>query len=106
MSLTGFCAVLAIVLAIVAHATSTVKINIKDLVFSSSQVSLRVGDVIEWVNSDFIDHTATADNNDFDVVIPAGTATHLVIEHSGTINYYCRYHPGMKGQFEVRAPRY
>jgi plastocyanin len=29
--------------------------------------------------------------------------SHLVIERSGTINFYCRYHTGMKGQLEVRA---
>jgi plastocyanin len=48
--------------------------------------SLQVGDVVEWVNGDFIDHTATTESNEFDVVIPVGTTKHLVIERSGTLN--------------------
>jgi plastocyanin len=31
-----------------------------DLVFNPADITVRVGDTIEWANADFIDHTATA----------------------------------------------
>jgi plastocyanin len=60
MSVTGVWAAFAIAFATVVHAPSTIQISIKDLAFTPAQLSLHVGDVIEWVNVDFIDHTATA----------------------------------------------
>ena len=42
------------------------RITIHDLVFSPAEVSAKVGDTIEWVNSDFVDHTATAKGGTWD----------------------------------------
>ena len=51
----------------------TIRIEAENLVFSPPQVSAHVGDTIEWVNSDFVAHTATAKNHDFDVAMPPNT---------------------------------
>jgi plastocyanin len=39
--------------------------------FSPAEVSAHVGDTIEWVSTDFVAHTATARNKDWDVAISA-----------------------------------
>ena len=60
-----------------------------------------VGDVIEWTNKDIFDHTATAKNGEFDVVIPAGKKVRVVLKHAGTFDYYCRLHPNMTARVTV-----
>ncbi len=42
----------------------TIRVTIDRLKFSPAQVSARVGDTIEWVSNDFVNHTATARNKD------------------------------------------
>ena len=51
-----------------ATAAQTIHIRIDKLKFD---VSARVGDTIEWTNNDFVVHTATARNKDWDVTISA-----------------------------------
>ncbi len=88
---------------VAALGADVIQIKIKDLVFTPARVSARVGDTVEWVNGDFVDHTATARNGEWDVVIPAGATTRLVVKQAGTVDYYCRYHPGMTGQVQAAA---
>jgi plastocyanin len=97
----------ALLLATVAAApagAATVEVTIKQLVFAPAQVSVKAGDTIEWVNQDFVAHTATARDRSFDVQIPANGKGHLTVTASGTFDYYCRFHPMMKGQITVGAP--
>ena len=49
----------------------TIRITVDKLAFSPAQISARVGDTIEWTNTDFVTHTATARTLDWDVT-PAG----------------------------------
>ena len=46
--------------AVWALAGETVQVKISDLAFSPAEITARVGDTIQWVNGDFVDHTATA----------------------------------------------
>jgi plastocyanin len=50
-----------------AFSADTIRVAIDKLTFAPAQVSAHVGDTIEWVNRDFIAHTATARNQDWDV---------------------------------------
>jgi plastocyanin len=91
-------------LLISAHAGNAgeiVKVTISDLAFSPAEITVKVGDTVEWVNKDFIDHTATATNGDWDVAIPAGQSAGQLITKTGTISYFCRAHPDMTGK--IRA---
>jgi plastocyanin len=54
--------VLVLVLVTESARAETIQIKIEKLAFIPSQVSAHVGDTIEWVNADFIAHTATARN--------------------------------------------
>lgn len=84
-----------------AFAGEVVKVSIGDLAFKPPDVTVHVGDKIEWVNGDFVDHTATAKSGNMDVAIPAGKSGHVELSHPGTIAYYCRFHPNMTGTIKV-----
>jgi len=87
-------------LAIPAHA-ATIQIVMENLVISPAEVSAKVGDTIEWVNKDVLAHTATANNGDFDVMLPPKKTGTLVLKKAGTFDYYCRFHPNMKATLKV-----
>ena len=86
-----------------ALAGEVVQVKIIDLSFSPAEITVKVGDTIEWVNGDFIDHTATAKNGDWDVMIVAVKSAKLQLTHVGTIDYFCRIHPGMTGTIHIAA---
>jgi plastocyanin len=79
----------------------TVPIVIDQIAFQQPDVSAVVGDTIEWMNKDIVDHTATARNGAFNVVIPAGKKTRLVVTQPGMFEYYCRFHPTMTARLTV-----
>jgi plastocyanin len=101
--LSGRLVVLALalgLLAVPAHA-ETIQIVIENLVFTPSEVSAKVGDTIEWVNKDVFAHTATARNGNFDVNQPPKKTVTSVLNKAGTVEFYCRFHPNMKGVLKI-----
>jgi len=60
-------------------------------------------DTIEWINKDIVAHTATV-RGDWDVTIAANSSASLVLKKAGTVDYYCRFHPNMKGRITI-APK-
>jgi plastocyanin len=84
-----------------ASAAETIRIAIDKMAFSPAQVSAHVGDTIEWVSTDFIAHTATARNKDWDVAIPAKGGGKVTLVHAGEVDYFCRFHPNMTGKISV-----
>jgi len=80
-----------------------IKINIEKMVYLPPTVTVKVGDTIEWSNGDFLAHTATDRAKTFDLNLPPGKTARLVIGKAGTISYYCRYHPNMKGSIVAVA---
>jgi plastocyanin len=82
-------------------AAETIRITIDELNFAPAQVSAHVGDTIEWVSSDFVAHTATARNKDWDVAIPPRGTGLVMLQHAGNVGYFCRYHPNMTGRISV-----
>lgn len=78
-----------------------IQIKIADLAFTPSQVTAHVGDTVEWVNGDFVAHTATARNGAWDVMIPPKSSKSVVLKARGTVDYYCRFHPQMIGKITV-----
>ena len=74
---------------------------VDQLAFSPKAVTANTGDVIAWVNKDFLRHSATAANGAFDVDLPPGATAKTVLRKAGAIKYFCRYHPGMTGTVSV-----
>jgi len=56
---------------------------------------------VEWVNKDALAHTATATNNDWNVMIAPKQTGKLVLKKAGTVEYFCKFHPNMKGRVIV-----
>jgi plastocyanin len=85
----------------VGMAGAAVRVTIADLAFSPGDITVKAGDTVEWVNNDFVDHTATAKNGDWDIMIPAGKSVQRKITKVGTFTYFCRVHPDMVGTIRV-----
>ena len=88
------------VMAVPAQA-ATIQITMENLVIAPAEVSAKVGDTVELVNKDVLVHSATARNGDFDVTMPAKKTETMVLKKSGTVDYYCRFHPNMKAVLTV-----
>ena len=84
-------------------AAATIEVTIAKLAFAPAAITAHAGDTIEWINKDFVAHTATARDKTFDVMIPAGGKASLVVTGPGTFDYSCRFHPMMKGTISVEA---
>ena len=92
---------LLLVLAAGSARAEVIHIKIEKLAFVPAQVAAHVGDTIEWVNADFLAHTATARNGAFDVMIPPNGKGSVVVKTAGAVDYYCKFHPNMVGKIEV-----
>jgi plastocyanin len=87
-----------------ALAGESVQVKITDLAFFPTEVTARVGDTIQWVNDDIVDHTATATKGgEWDVMIVAGKQAEQQLTRAGEIDYFCRFHPFMTGKITVLA---
>ncbi len=82
-------------------AGEVIVVKITNVAFSPATVRGKVGDTIEWINEDFIDHTATAKDESFDIALAVGKSARLELTHSGAIAYFCRIHPNMTGTINV-----
>ncbi|KAA3441577.1 amicyanin [Mesorhizobium sp. SARCC-RB16n] len=78
----------------------TIQVTIDKLVFSPATVEAKVGDTIEWVNKDMFAHTATVKDG-WDVMIPPKNSASLTLKAAGAVDYFCRFHPNMKGHIAV-----
>jgi plastocyanin len=78
----------------------TVQITIDQLKYLPPNAKAKVGDTVVWNNKDFVDHTATV-NGKWEVVLPAYKSGSLVMKKAGSFDYYCRFHPDMKGRITV-----
>jgi plastocyanin len=77
------------------------EIEIDNLAFAPAPEMLHVNDIVEWVNADIFQHTATAADGSFDVDLPAGAKGRTILKGAGVVDYFCRFHPGMQGRLEV-----
>ena len=99
----GAGAVAAILIATALPTTAeTFKVEIKELLFSPTNISAHVGDVVEWANQDFVTHSATARDHQWDVLLPVHGVGRVTLDRPGLIKYYCRFHPNMTGNIEVK----
>ena len=77
--------------------------TIEKMAFSPTEISAKVGDTIEWVNKDTFAHTATVKGG-WEVMLPVGKSGSITVETAGTVDYFCRFHPNMKGRITVTSP--
>ncbi len=90
--------------------STIVTINISGMSFSPSSVTVKVGTIIKWTNSDSYSlHTATSDDGSTfnsgniafgDSYTPGGSYNYTTTK-AGTYPYHCNIHAGMKGTLIV-----
>ncbi len=94
-------AVLVLAGASGSAGAEVIQIEMKQIAYAPAQVTAHVGDTIEWVNNDIVAHTATARNGAWNVMIAPNAKASVVLKSSGTIDYYCKFHPNMVGSITV-----
>ncbi|MGO4671341.1 cupredoxin family copper-binding protein [Bosea sp. 2YAB26] len=94
---------LSLTLGAVPAQAETIQVGIDRLVFSPAEITMKVGDTVEWLNKDILAHTATVKGG-MDVMIQPKKSASLVLQKMETVEYYCRFHPNMKGRITVSAP--
>jgi plastocyanin len=77
-----------------------IQVLIDKLAFSPVEVKAKIGDTINWTNNDILTHTATIPGK-WDVLLPVGKSAGIVATEAGIFDYYCRFHPNMKGRVIV-----
>ena len=71
------------------------------MAFGPMPAGVRAGDIIEWVNHDIFEHSATARDGSFDVDLKPG-ATVRTTAKTGTVAFFCKFHPTMQATLVVK----
>jgi plastocyanin len=82
-----------------AHAVHVIWID--KMQYGPMPTDVHAGDIIEWVNHDIFEHSATARDGRFDVDLKPG-ATVRMTAVAGTTAFFCKFHPGMTGTLVVK----
>lgn len=90
-------------LLLLAGASSAVNVAVKDLKFTPAALTVEVGSVVTWTNTDTRDYTVTAKNNTFNsgILAPGKKFSHTFTA-AGTYEYGSKLHPRMKGVVVVK----
>ena len=70
------------------------------MVFMPAEVNAKAGDTIVWDNKDIL-VTARRPKGAWELTIPSRATASTVVNEVGTIDYYCRFHPNMRGRIAV-----
>jgi plastocyanin len=84
-----------------AQAAETHRVAMKAVDYAPKQITVRVGDTVEWTNDDIVAHTATAQDRSWEVNVLPRKSGQMVMKTVGSVSYFCRYHPNMKGEIIV-----
>ncbi len=68
--------------------------------FRPQSLTIAAGESVEFVNRDGAPHTATGDTWDTGT-LAKGQSEVIVFDTSGTYDFVCRFHSGMRGQIVV-----
>ncbi len=86
-----------------AQPEDAVAVEIKDFLYNPDPVTVTAGDSVTWTNADSVAHTATA--LDRDVLqtksLDQGESFTATFSAPGTYEYFCEFHPQMKGTLVV-----
>lgn len=91
---------LAALFAALPAQAETIRVVVDKMAFSPAEITAKVGDTIEWVNKDSFAHTATVKGG-WEVMLPVKKSGSIVLDKAQSIDYYCRFHPNMKGHITI-----
>lgn len=85
------------------HKSKPFSIAIGGLAYSTPRATVHVGDTVEWVNKDIVDHNVTEKQKAmWNVSIAPGKSARVVMKKPGSYVYYCRFHPNMVAWLDVK----
>jgi plastocyanin len=82
-------------------SAAALRIEVKDLAFAPAEITAHIGDTIDWVDDDFVAHTATARDGQWNEKLPPHASGRSVITSAGRVQYSSRYHPNMKAEIAI-----
>jgi len=92
--------VLLVIMPVVAAAQE--KVDIIDFDYSKPEITVNVGDTIEWANTGTAPHTVTTVDKTLDSGrLGTGQAFSKTFDKPGTHEYFCEFHPRMKAKVIV-----
>ena len=91
-------------LSLSAAQAATLNVVIDKMAYAPMRLEAKVGDTVVWTNKDFLAHTTTA-NGQWDVTLTAGKSGSVTLTKPGAFDYFCRFHPNMKGRIVVAPSR-
>jgi len=94
-------AMAGVAVGLASRAGTAQHVLMKGIGYTPQQVTIHVGDTLEWANQDIVAHTATAKDKSWDVNVLPGRSGRVVMKSAGTFSYICRYHPNMTGEIDV-----
>lgn len=80
-------------------------VAIRKFEFEPAEITVVVGDIVEWTNEDIAPHTATEfEDTDWDTgELSKGQAGAVTFSTPGESEYFCVFHPHMRGRILVKA---
>ncbi len=89
--------------AVKAAATSgeTLQVIVENFKFAPTNLEVKVGDTVEWINKDSVRHTVTIPVLNVDQNLPAGGTTTYTFTEKGSFDYHCTPHPSMQAKVVV-----
>jgi len=77
---------------------TTATVNIKDMQFSPTSVTIAAGGTVTWTNNDSMTHTVTSTGSAFNSGnLATGKTYSFTFSTKGTYPYTCTIHPSMTG---------
>ncbi len=78
------------------------QIIIADFSFNPSELTIKKGEKVTWLNNDSTTHTVTSDTGEFDSGdLANGSKFSHTFDKTGTFKYKCTIHPDMAGTIIV-----
>lgn len=88
------------------QASATGTIDIKNMMFTPSQITVAKGGTVTWTNNDTTTHTVIDDLNNVGGPasgdIAPGSSYSFTFNKTGSFQYHCRIHPSMRGTIVVK----
>ncbi len=83
-------------------APTITEVEISGFAFVPATITIPVGTTVTWFNKDSVAHTVSSREDVFDSGNLSGGATFsYTFDQIGSFEYYCKFHPYMKGQVIV-----
>jgi plastocyanin len=84
-------------------AAESVAVEIKNFAFNPAEITVPAGGSVTWTNGDTVPHTATGLDREAlqSGAIAPGESFTQTFDTAGTVEYFCEFHPNMKGSVVV-----